>query len=283
MSDPERWSDGHTDPLVRSLFAAAAAEEPSAELAARVLAPLGVSAATLAATNVSSLAPATGAGTGTTGAGSSGALAASSLPGGLTGTTLAAAWKWAGIMSVGAAVSAGTVAAVQSRSDTSKAAPAPTLAEVKLDAAPLVPSVPPPEVRTTAAPVATLEPTPVGKPEPRKVAAERPPIAASPARATSSSHEEAQRRLGEEAALIDEVRRAIASGDAGTALRKLDSHRRRYPRPLLAPEALYLEMRAQELAPNPTAARKLAERLLATYPNGVHAARARAVLKDRAP
>ncbi|HEY3493690.1 MAG TPA: tetratricopeptide repeat protein [Polyangiaceae bacterium] len=264
MSDPERLVDGHADPLVRSLFAAAADEEPPAELAARVLAPLGAGLATIAAANASSLPPAAGTGAGATGAGTSGSLAASSLPAGFAGTTFAAVLKWVGIASIATAAGVGTVAAVSSRPDgLSEAA-----SLLRAPAGSLVPS-----------PSETLAGTEDTAPS---VSIDELPVAASShARPSSSTRDVSRLRLGEEAALIDEARSAIANGNASAALRTLETYRRRYPRPLLAPEALYLEMRAQELGGNHAAARKLAARLLAAYPNGVHAARARALLEDR--
>lgn len=274
MSDPERWADGHADPLVRSLFTAAAEEEPPPGLTARVLAPLGAGVATIAAANASALSPTAG---GATSAGTSGGLAASSLSPGLAGATFGAVLKWAGIVAVGAAVSAGTISVVTSGSGVSGA---PTVARMKAGAPLVAPSLQVGEIATAPA---AGPPASEGVPTPFDTVTERQPFTASSPRPAPSSRDESPLRLGEEAALIDETRRAIANGDPSTALRKLGAYHRRYPRPLLAPEALYLEMRAQELASNPAAARRLAERLLAAYPNGVHAARARAVLKGREP
>jgi hypothetical protein len=283
MNDPERWVDGHADPVVRSLFAAGAEEEPSPALVARVLAPLGAVAATASAT-AGSFTPA--AGTGAGGAASGGAVgtfAASSVPAGLGGSTLLVALKWAGIASVGSAIGVGTVTAVTSQqgghADVTATARVMSSAPIAPSAAQATPTAHAVGGFTASAPVdLSAAPIASGAAERARPSATR----GTPARPVASA-EERRLRLGDEALLIDDARRSIAQGDAGAALRTLDTHRRRHPRPLLAPEALYLEMRAHELRGHYDAAQKLAARLLAAYPNGVHAARARALLEARDP
>jgi hypothetical protein len=285
VNDPERWADGHADPVVRSLFAAGAEEEPSPALVARVLAPLGAVAATAAAT-AGSLAPAAGTGAGgAAGGGAAGTLAASSVPAGLGGSTLLVALKWAGIASIGSAIGVGTVAAVKSRPDEHAGATA-TAGVVSAASAPIAPSATQatPTAHAEGAFTASAPVDPSAAPSASGAAEGARPSATmgNPARPVASA-EERRLRLGDEALLIDDARRSITRGDAGAALRTLDTHRRLHPRPLLAPEALYLEMRAHELRGHHDAAQKLATRLLAAYPNGVHAARARALLEARDP
>jgi outer membrane protein assembly factor BamD (BamD/ComL family) len=85
-------------------------------------------------------------------------------------------------------------------------------------------------------------------------------------------------QLSDEANLIDEAREAIAGGDAPGALRILENHRRRFPQPRLQPEALYLRMQALRLEGHLEAAIRVAQHLLAEYPNGPQSAAARAVV-----
>jgi hypothetical protein len=89
--------------------------------------------------------------------------------------------------------------------------------------------------------------------------------------------------LREEALVIDRAREAVATGNAQGALRALDDHRVRFQQPAFHPEALYLRMQALRLRGDVSAARELAKRLLAAYPNGAQAASARAFLKAAEP
>jgi hypothetical protein len=88
--------------------------------------------------------------------------------------------------------------------------------------------------------------------------------------------------LREEAAVIDEAREAVATGNAARALRALEAHGRRFARPLFQPEALYLKMQALRLQGDEPGARAVAQQLLAAYPNGTQASAARALLSGAA-
>jgi hypothetical protein len=84
--------------------------------------------------------------------------------------------------------------------------------------------------------------------------------------------------LAAEVKSIDRARAALAAGKAAEALLVLDDYERLFRKRGFAPEALYLRMEASASLGRTAEARAAAERLLASYPNSLHSARARAVL-----
>jgi outer membrane protein assembly factor BamD (BamD/ComL family) len=84
--------------------------------------------------------------------------------------------------------------------------------------------------------------------------------------------------LAAEVKSIDSARSALAAGKAAQALAVLDDYERLFRKRGFAPEALYLRMEACAALGRTAEARVAAERLLASYPNSLHSARARAVL-----
>jgi hypothetical protein len=77
---------------------------------------------------------------------------------------------------------------------------------------------------------------------------------------------------------IDRARAALAAGNPAQALAVLDDYERVFRKRGFGPEALYLRMEAWASLGRTAETRAAAERLLASYPNSLHTARARAVL-----
>jgi hypothetical protein len=263
MNDPIRLIDEHPSPVARSLLSAGLGEEPPPSLLERTLAPLGVGVATTV------LAHAAQAGTAgvATGVVSTAPPAAVTAGASLFVTTV----KWVGIAGIGGGL---LVGAARGLSPSSPPAEAPAeivraLPATTSIAAPTLhrPLVVDDRARETPAAVASM-------PTPR--------LSGRTSRATTDA--EAKKRsalLAEEAKAIDEAREAVATGDAARALSVLDAHRQKFDKPLLEPEALFLEMRALRARGDPSAAARVAEELLRRYPSGPQAAAARAFLRTQ--
>jgi hypothetical protein len=87
--------------------------------------------------------------------------------------------------------------------------------------------------------------------------------------------------LAGEVANIDAARRALAAGDARTALQQLEHYYGRARTGTLDREAQLLRIDALLRAGQTAPAHQLAEQYLASYPHDPHAARLRALLGDR--
>ena len=87
--------------------------------------------------------------------------------------------------------------------------------------------------------------------------------------------------LAAEVKSIDRARAALAAGNAAQALLVLDDYERLFRKRGFAPEALYLRMEACASLGRTAESRAAAERLLASHPNSLHTARARAVLSKK--
>ncbi|HEX6275075.1 MAG TPA: hypothetical protein VFZ53_18670 [Polyangiaceae bacterium] len=275
MSDPARFVDEHPSALARSLLAAGVDDEPPPALFERTLAPLGLGVMTAV---ISQTAQAT-----TTGAAATTATlappAATAAGAGLFVTTV----KWVGIAGIGGGLIAGGATALSTHGAAGSPPPAAT------QAAPVA------AARALSPPAALRAPgvfEPALREHPSEPAAfeaiSSPAVVTrrSPAGPRSSAAAEATRRsalLTEEARLIDEAREAVATGDGARALRALRLHRQRFDKPLLLPEALFLEMRALAARGDPTGAKRAAAELLRRYPNGTQAAAARRYLRAEAP
>jgi hypothetical protein len=92
---------------------------------------------------------------------------------------------------------------------------------------------------------------------------------------------ESESAIAAEVKLIDEARQALGTGRTSEALGALARYRAQTTSRTLAPEAQYLQMEAELAAGDAASARRSAEALLARYPHGAHAARARWLLGDR--
>ncbi len=67
--------------------------------------------------------------------------------------------------------------------------------------------------------------------------------------------------------MLDQARRALATGDGRRALEALDDYQRVFPNGALIPEAIYLRVRALRAVGAIDAARDIAGRALATWPD----------------
>jgi hypothetical protein len=270
MKDPERFSDRHSSAFARSLLAGASDEEPPPGLLGRTLGSIGaagVMSLTAEAHATATTSGAAVAGSGAPGMAATGAVAAKGMlvtfvkGVGIGGTVAALATGAAFELQQGTSHSPST-APVVGASETRRPKQAPKAAVKERT----------PEAERTISPdelpvVETPEPAPMR--DPRGAATER----------GGDSHT----ALRDEALLIDRAREAVASGDGGAALRALEDHRTKFKSPVFQPEALYLRLQALRLLGNDAAARLVAKRLLAAYPNGAQAASARAFLKTPEP
>jgi TolA-binding protein len=105
--------------------------------------------------------------------------------------------------------------------------------------------------------------------------AETPPAASTPAQPDAS---ETDSRLAREVDLVDQARAALRRGDTGASLAALDSYEREVRGGRLGAEAMYLRMEALSRSGDHARAANAARRLLSAYPDGPHAARAKALV-----
>lgn len=273
MSDPTRFTDDHPSELARSLLAAGLDDEPSPALLERTLAPLGIGVAVAAAAETARAAT-----TGATALATSTAPAAATTA--LTSSLFVSTVKWVGIAGIGGGLVVGAAATLSPSSEPSTALRTAAHASTAPIAAPARGTPPP------AAPAETSRAEVISEPVAPEQNAPQPPPP-SPARgARASADAEATQRsalLAQEAKVIDEAREAVATGDSARALRALRAHRATFDKPLLKPEALFLEMRALAAQGNTQAATRVAEELLRRYPKGPQAAAARSFLRTAPP
>lgn len=257
MNEPKRWIEEGPPEAVERLLHAAAAEQPPEGSLKRVLAGLG---AGLGATSATAAGAAAAGGTGT-----------AAVTG--KGVMVIGAWaKWVAL-SV-AAVGAGT-AAVQSASEGGVRKPQ-AAATVAAQSAPVAAPVPQPvapvHVAAPAEPVVEAAPV-VARPKPVPVVQHRvatPPEDEAPVDAE---------KLAEEVRVVDRARSALAAGGATEALAALDEYDARMAPRRFQPEALYLRMQAQLALGRKAEARSTAARLVKSFPQSPHTARARRVLE----
>ncbi len=100
---------------------------------------------------------------------------------------------------------------------------------------------------------------------------------------TPSARVQGPSSLAEELAILDQVRAALARGDATSALRALDQREVRFPRGSLGPEAALLRVEALLSRGDEAGARALAEAFLAAHPSGPHAERMRSIIGRTIP
>ena len=258
MKDPGRLVHHHPSALARSLLTAAINEEPSETLLASTVASIAMGSAVVAIAQASRV-----AGGSTPPMTVSTASAAASVSGaGVKGAViLVTTVKWVGIASVGGVLALSGVRTL--KRETRKPVEPPHLVQPRSSLRPAEPSS---AVLPVAAPIELSSSTPTDPALPPAPTLPRVAPTAQPL------------QLSDEANLIDEVREAVAGGDGPGALRILENHRRRFPQPRLQPEALYLRMQALRLEGHLEAAIRVAQHLLAEYPNGPQSAAARAVI-----
>ncbi len=228
-------------PAVRALLRVGRTEIPSARVFERTLGALGVAAPTAGILAASLAARAAAA------VSSNGATATT------VGLGLVAKWLGAGV--VAGVVVSGTAVGVDRLDEPPKAAP---FASESTKAA-------------------------TGKSAPDAV---MPAAAPSSSGATSvkaqaasaSATGEQDSRLGREVARIEQARAALSRGDARSALAELDRYEREVHNGRLGSEAMYLRMEAWSRQGDHAQATNAARRLLSAYPDGPHAARAKALV-----
>jgi hypothetical protein len=272
MTNPKHWVDDGAPRNVEHLLRAAQAERPDEASLARSLSAVGVG---LGVTSAAAGAKAAGT------AASLGGTAQATLP--ITAAVLA---KWTALVATVATVAFGAAEVATDLSSHRGQAPS---ASVRLPARtrPSPNSLPPSSSVLGAPVVAQRSPSEEAAPAaphsevPRETRAAAPasaaPPEAGPATAASSGAVDAD-TLAEEVKSVDRARAALARGEAAQTLLVLDDYERRFRRRGFAPEALYLRMEAYSSLGRLAEARATAERLLGSYPNSLHGARARILL-----
>jgi len=273
MKDPMRLIDADGTEFERLLLRAAAQEEPSPDVSARMLAGAASAGAAVAflssieaagegaLTSSSALASSVQASSGAmqaSGAALSGA-GGSIAPPAVAG--LASTWlvKWGviGALFTGAVASGWMVmdrAAQESKP--SLAAPGQPLSTDARAPAALPAQVP--SESGVVQPAAE---------QPRGAAARAVTAPAGAARSGASS------TLGQEIGLLETARQALAAGDAERALSTIASYRRRFPHGALEQEATVLEVDALEAKGREQQASSLKEQFLAEHPDSPHTQR----------
>ncbi len=257
MTSPVRLLESTQTAATRELLRAGLAERPRPSALRSTALALGVATSALAATT-SAAATASAAATVTVATTSAATLALKSLAiGTLLGLSLA-----------------GGATIASSFTTPSPAAPArtssPTLPAVARQPPAPSPLTQPAEQAAPAAMTAAARPASA----PKRVLEAATPAPSAPASASLPDGQSLTREI----ALIDGARRALATGDAPGALRQLDEHDGQARTGTLDREAQLLRVDALAHAGQPDAARALAERYLARYPNDPHAARLKALL-----
>ncbi len=242
MNDPVRLERSGR-PLVRALVRAGRGEAPSARVFERTLGALGVAAPTATVLGVSLAARAM----------TMASASASSTVAASAGVGLVIKWVGAGVVA-GVVVSGSAVGIDRLRAP---------------ESAPPARSAP---AIVRPAPSAERMPAPA---RPRASSAEPPPAASTPAQPDAR---ETDSRLAREVDLVDQARAALRGGDTGAALEALDRYEREMRNGRLGAEAMYLRMEALSRSGDHARAANAARRLLSAYPDGPHAARARALV-----
>ncbi len=227
-------------------------------------------------------------------AGAAASTKAASATATLSATTLGrwALWKWiaVGALGAGTVVAAKTVVLPQPTPDaTSLVAPPsraanPPVPHARRDPAP----APPPPADSASAEASSLSPPPQAQPvppsNPAGLASLRPPSAPKPqARAVSPEIAQAASEranvppssvappsastLASEISSIDGAKRALASGDATEALRRVDAYDVSFPRGTLAAEATALRIEALAHSGRLVDARAELARFRASHPS----------------
>jgi len=228
-------------PLVRALVQAGRRETPSARVFEGTLGALGVAAPTATLLGVSLAARAATMAT----ASASSTVAASA------GMGLVAKWVGAGVVA-GVVVSGSAVGIDRLRAPESA-----------------------PPARSAAAAVRPVQSADLTRAPARAVASSKPLGASAPAPSGASATDS---RLAREVDLVDQARAALRRGDTSGTLEALDRYEREVQRGRLGAEAMYLRMEALSRAGDHARAANAARRLLSAYPDGPHAARAKALV-----
>jgi len=280
MTELKRWTDEGAPEAIERLLQAAESEQPSAASLASALASLGVGGAVTSVTSGAaagnSVAGNAAAGSGAT-SGAAGATMLAGASGKLSVLALTASLaKW---IALGSVVGGAAVVAVNVVSeDASPSAPAHSVV------APPAPQIAPAAAvraapATTAPSVANAgkEPAPAANQTRARAAGMPAGRAAAPSGASVPEAIPAE-TLAQEIAGIDRARSLLAAGRHSATLAALDDYERRFPKHHFTPEVLYLRMEAASCAGRTEEARRLAQRLLASYPTSPQSEKAKQLL-----
>lgn len=288
MIELKRWTDEGAPEAIERLLQAAESEQPSAASLASALTSLGIAGAMTGAASGAAASGAPVSGAATTGAAATGAAGVAALTGvaatqgKLSVLALTASLaKW---IALGSVVGGAGIVAVHAVTDE---APPPTAAHSgAVPPAPPIPTHAAAHTAATHAAPATSTPAvantgsghaPASKQTRARAAglpAERaaaPPGAAVPEAIPAET-------LAQEIAGIDRARSLLAAGRYAATSAALDDYERRFPKHHFNPEVLYLRMEAASGAGRAQEARRLAQRLLASYPASPQSEKAKQVL-----
>ncbi|MES1174488.1 MAG: hypothetical protein ABUL62_09165 [Myxococcales bacterium] len=270
--DPVRLFDESGSALLKSLLSAARDEAPNHAALQRTLTAVGVGSALIATAGTASAAAAGSV------VAAQGVAGAASLGGakGVASATLLVVIKWLGAGAIAGILATSAIYAV-----TESALPPPSAAPVpvgKATAPAIVKARSGAAVPALEAPEQIAEPTASAAPAAPSAAPVASVIASAPQPISVSAEVDPAAPLAAELALLDSARQALAAGNSARALRALNDYDVRFEHPNLAPEALYLRLEALTLQGDKAGTQAVARRLLRSYPNGPHAARARSVL-----
>jgi hypothetical protein len=107
-----------------------------------------------------------------------------------------------------------------------------------------------------------------------------PPRATTGSRTAPTTPASAASPLAAETAALDAARAALRSHRPADALRALDSYDAKFPRGVLAPEAMVMRIEALVGVGDRAGAQRLADTFLAAWPNSPLAARVRALVRS---
>jgi len=133
---------------------------------------------------------------------------------------------------------------------------------------------------TSEAPAAregrSVEPVPIAEttPEPASESPATPLPPARNPRASSSGKSD----IDGEIAAVEQARSALNRGNSSAALAAIDRYSQRYPRGMLAPEAMVIRIEALQMAGDKERAKSLGDAFLRVHPKSPHAQRVRSLI-----
>jgi len=269
MTDPQRFSR-RSKGLAAELLRAGASERPNEQGMQQTLLALGLSGVVLSSTGVAAAtaaasAPLTSAASASAAAGSVGLTTAGTVK--AVSATLII--KWVGIGVLGGVGLAG-VAVVASPMPNAVVPSAPRAPEVS--PTPAAPARPQP--RTAVAGSAAPSAVP-----PVAVPAASSALHAGAVEARAANPElDLGELLAAEVAYVDRARALLAASSSSQGLALLEAYERKFHEARLLPEVLFLQLEAYERSGRSTEARRIAQRLVDTFPNSPHVGRARKLL-----
>jgi hypothetical protein len=246
MTDPRRLLDGGGTGIERDLLEAGQAELPDASAKRRAAVALAIGAATASVWPTAAYATAKA---------------------GKAGMPLLMKLLAAGAVGAGTLGTATYLITKPEPAQVTETAPPPAVEANRGAGKPRVAPKPAEETPAPAEAVAAAE------------TAAEPKVAPEVRRAPQSAPAPAS-SISDEIRVLDQARRAIASGDNAAAKRALEEHRRQYPKGALAEEAVLLQIESLVKQGKRGAAKSLAARFRASHPNSPHLRRIESVLAE---